>query len=165
MDKRSLRKKDFITSVILVIFGTLVLVKSLQMILFVDLPGVKNVGWFVAPGVFPFFLSIAIITMGFILMAIGRKEGGGLNKKDWQKIKDSLHSSKFLITVFEVLLLIFYIFVLLGRIDFVVATIIYLFSSMLMVKATSWYKVAIISVSISIGVYYVFGTLFNIPLP
>ena len=164
MDKKELRKKDLFASLILLGIGIWVFIESLKMI-FVDLPGVKTVGWFVAPGVFPIILSIGLILMSCIILAIAVKESGGIKKGDWERIKKYLKSKDFLIILSEVGLLFLYIFVLLGRVHFIIATAVYLFLSMFIVKASAWYKLVIISIAISVGVAYLFGNLFKIPLP
>ncbi len=163
-DKKELRKKDLLLSLVLLGVSIWMWIESLKMI-FVDLPGVKDVGWFVAPGVFPLILSSGLIVMSLIILWIAIRESGGIKREDWKKWGKYLVSDDFLITLLEAALLLFYIFFLLKRIRFSVATTIYLFLSMLIVRATSWYKIALISVAVSLGVTYLFGSLFKIPLP
>jgi len=110
-------------------------------------------------------LSIGLILMSCIILAIAVKESGGIKKGDWERVKKYLKSKDFLIILSEVGLLFLYIFVLLGRVHFIIATAVYLFLSMFIVKASAWYKLVIISIAISVGVAYLFGNLFKIPLP
>lgn len=130
-----------------------------------DLPGVKRVGWFIAPGVFPFILSTGIVIMALSLMVTTLRESGGLDRTYLDKLRNVLASNAFWILLAEVGLLLLYIFVLLGRLHFAVATVIYLFSAMFVVRAAAWYTMAVISVAVSVGVTYLFGNLFRIPLP
>jgi hypothetical protein len=149
MDKKNLRKKDLIASLILLAVGIFVLVDSFRMIFFVDLPGVEEVGWFVAPGIFPFMLSVGIIVMSLIMLSIAYRESGRIKFESWRKFRKYF----------------FYAFVLLKKVHFTLATFIYLFLSMFVVKAASWYKIAMISVLAAVVIAYLFGNLFKIPLP
>ncbi len=163
-DKKELRKKDLLASLVLLGVSIWAWVESLKMI-FVDLPGVKKVGWFVAPGVFPLIVSSGLIITSLIILKIAIKESGGIKREDWKRWGKYLASSDFLISLLEAALLLFYIFFLLKRIHFSIATVIYLILSMLVVKATAWYKIVLISVVVSLGVTFLFGNLFKLPLP
>lgn len=164
MDKESLRRKDFVASLILLVIGILVLIESIKMTFFVEIPGVESEGWFVAPGVFPLMLSTGLVIMSLIVLATVFKETT-IKFTGWEKIRDVFKSKDNLIMAAEIGLLFFYTFILLGRMHFAIATSIYLFLAMFIVKAASWYKIAIISVAVSIAIAYVFGTLFKVPLP
>lgn len=165
MDKKNLRKKDIIASLILLVVGIFVSVDSFRMIFFTDLPGVKEAGWFVAPGIFPFMLSIGIIVMSLIMLSIAYRESGRIKFDSWRNFRKHFKSKDTFIMMAEIGLLFFYVFILLTKLHFLFATIMYLFLSMYIVKATSWYKIAIISVLVSLGITYLFGNLFKIPLP
>jgi hypothetical protein len=165
MDKKNLRKKDLIASLILLAVGIFVLVDSFRMIFFVDLPGVEEVGWFVAPGIFPFMLSVGIIVMSLIMLSIAYRESGRIKFESWRKFRKYFKSKDTIIMMTEIGLLFFYAFVLLKKVHFTLATFIYLFLSMFVVKAASWYKIAMISVLAAVVIAYLFGNLFKIPLP
>jgi len=165
MEKKDLRKKDIIASLVLLAVGIFVLVDSFRMIFFTDLPGVKEIGWFVAPGIFPFMLSVGIIAMSLIMLSIAYRESGRIKFESWRKFSKYFKSKDTFIMMAEIGLLFFYVFILLTKLHFLFATIMYLFLSMYIVKATSWFKIAIISVLVSLGITYLFGNLFKIPLP
>lgn len=76
MEKGSLRRADFITSIILIIFGLWVLYTTVSTFPMKDSwGGVQNV-WYVSPALFPIFISIGIIILGIILLLNSIKEKG-----------------------------------------------------------------------------------------
>ena len=76
MDKTELRKKDFITSIILIAFGIFMVLYTITVIPMKDSwGGVMNV-WFVSPGLFPLGIGILIILMGIVLCNRAIKDGG-----------------------------------------------------------------------------------------
>src|SRR4030043_2080810 len=89
MDKTELRKKDFITSIILIAFGIFMILYTLTEIPMKDSwGGVMNV-WFVSPGLFPLGIGFLIIVMGIVLCNRAIKDGGA--KKIFQ---DPSHRQK-----------------------------------------------------------------------
>jgi len=135
------------------------------MIFFTDLPGVKLHGWFVAPGFLPLILSVGLIVMSLIILSIALRESDKIRFPGWGKVLSLFKSKDKLIMVAEIGLLLLYAFVLIGNIHFTLATFIYLFLAMSMVRAASWYKILIISGVVSIAITYVFGNLLKVPLP
>ena len=76
MDKTEMRKKDFVTSIILIAFGIFLVGYSMIAIPMKDsYGGVMNV-WYVSPGLFPLFIGIFIILMGVVLLNRAIKDGG-----------------------------------------------------------------------------------------
>lgn len=165
MEKKDLREKDIIASLIILVVGIFVLVDSFRMIFFTNVPGVKDIGWFVAPGVFPFILSVGVIIMSVIMLSIAYRESGRIKFESWRKFSKYFKSKDTFVMMAEIGLLFFYVFILLTKLRFILATILYLFLSMSIVKAASWFKIAIISVLVSLSIAYLFGNLFKIPLP
>lgn len=164
-EKKELRQHDFITSLILLGFGLVMLVQSIKMTFFVNIRGVEEVGWFVAPGVFPLILSCGLIIMSLSIMITALREGGQINRQYLNRIVVFLKSADFRILILEAVILFLYVFVFLRNLPFVIATILYLFLAMIIVKASRWYMVVIISLLVAWAVYYLFGTFFKVPLP
>ena len=165
MEKENLRKKDLIASSVLLAVSILTLVSSIKMTFFVEIPGVDSDGWFVAPGVFPLGLSIGLTVMSLYVLLVAWKEVGIAHLKEWKNALETIKSHDTFLTLAEIGLLFVYAFVLLGRLHFAVATAIYLFFAMFIVKAAAWYKIAIVSVAVAVVISYLFGNLFKIPLP
>lgn len=164
-DKRDLRRNDLIASLVVLVTSIFVLGDSIRMIFFVKVPAIEEAGWFVAPGFFPLILAVGLILMSLIMLSISLREGGKGAFPGWEKVRSSFRSKDELIMVAEIALLFFYVFVLIGNIHFAIASFIYLVLAMWIVRATSWYKILIISGVVSIAVAYLFGNLFKIPLP
>ena len=79
MDKTELRKKDFITSLILIAFGIFMILYTLTKVPMKDsYGGVMNV-WFVSPGLFPLGIGIFIIILAIVLCNRAIKDGGAKN--------------------------------------------------------------------------------------
>lgn len=165
MDKKELRRNDLIASLIVLGLSIFILVDSIRMIFFTDLPGVKLHGWFVAPGFLPLILSVGLIVMSLIILSIALKESDKIKFPGWEKVLNLFKSKDKLIMVAEIGLLFSYAFVLIGNIHFALASFIYLFLAMFIVRATSWYKILIISGVVAIAITYLFGNLFKVPLP
>ena len=164
-EKKDLRRNDLIACLILLVTGIFVLGDSIRMIFFVTLPGVEKEGWFVAPGFFPLILALGLIVMSLIMLSIALRGSGKIVFPRWKRIRSYFKSRDELIMVAEIGLLFFYTFVLIGNMHFALASFIYLFLAMSIVRAASWYKILIISGVVSIAVAYLFGNLFKIPLP
>lgn len=164
-EKKDIRRNDLIACLILLVMSIFVLGDSIRMIFFVKIPGVESEGWFVAPGFFPLILALGLIVMSLIMLSIALRGSGKIVFPGWKRIRSYFKSRDELIMVAEIGLLFFYTFVLIGNIHFALASFIYLFLAMSIVRAASWYKILIISGVVSIAVAYLFGNLFKIPLP
>ena len=122
MDKTELRKKDLITSIILIAFGIFMVLYSITVIPMKDSwGGVMNV-WFVSPGLFPVCIGILIIIMGIVLCNRAIKDGGA--KKFFQDLsrrqKDS--SGKTLRFLGILLVIVAYVYLYIPRIDYFLST-------------------------------------------
>src|SRR4030042_5710493 len=122
MEKTELRKKDFITSIILIAFGIFMVLYTITVIPMKDSwGGVMNV-WFVSPGLFPLGIGILIIIMGIVLCNRAIKDGGA--KKFFQDLshreKDSsgkpLRFSGILLVIFA------YVYLYIPRIYYFLST-------------------------------------------
>ncbi len=153
---------DLIMGVILLAFGIFLIVESLGMKVFnsfLDAP----------PGFFPFILGIIFCLFG-IVMVIGSIRGGGsvaATKATFRK--DSLlalflnpESKRVVILSF---FMVVYIYGLIGRIHFAIATFLYLVVTFWYLKSTTWLKNIIISVLSAVLISAIFQYVFKIPLP
>jgi len=123
MDKTELRKKDFITSLILIAFGIFMILYTLTVIPMKDsFGGVMNV-WYVSPGLFPLGIGILIIILGIVLCNRAIKDGGA--KKFFQDLSHrEKDSSGKTLRFFGILLVIFaYVYLYIPRIDYFLSTL------------------------------------------
>ena len=86
--KKELRRADFITSVLLIIFGLWVLYEALHMPMKDTFGGVQNV-WYVSPALFPLIISVFILLLGFTLLLHSIRTGGA------QYFIDTMRNSSF----------------------------------------------------------------------
>jgi hypothetical protein len=92
---------------------------------------------------------------------------GGVGAKDLASAAGFLKSAYTVRLLLSIGLLAVYVFLLLGRIPFFAATILYLFVSMMVFRKKTFavWKILLISSAITALITYGFGTLASIPLP
>ncbi len=123
MDKFELRKKDFITSLILIGFGIFMIIYTFSYIPMKDSwGGVMNV-WYVSPGLFPVCIGGLLVLMGIILCQRAIKDGGAE-----RFFKDLFAPKKFLSDrTFRflgiLLVIITYVYLYIPRIDYFLSTL------------------------------------------
>jgi len=164
LKKESLRKADVIFSIILICLSIYILIESLRMPV-TGLKGTVEEEFYIAPGFLPTIVTVILMIMGLFLLINGLKSGGKISKKDIINIIQVIKSENFVKSVIMVALIIIYTFILIGRLPFFWATFIFLTISMLFLRATSWWRIILISAVASLVITYSFGTLARIPLP
>ena len=152
--------KDFVSGILLVLFGVYIVVDAL---------GLKVYNTFIdAPGFFPTIVGAVIAVLGAILSFIGFKTGGAKELKEvcnGKFLKEFITSDGTVRVVILIAMMVVYIWVLLGRIHFIIATSIYLIANFLYLKATKqWWLSIIIAVATSAIVYYAFKLGFGITM-
>ncbi len=153
--------KDLFCGVLLVLFGIYIIIDSL---------GMKVYNTFIdAPGFFPTIIGGVIVLLGAVLAFIGIKLGGARELKEVCNgafLKQFFTSDSTVRVVILVAMMAIYIYVLLGRIHFIIATSIYLIANFLYLKATKqWWVSILIAVAMSAIVYYAFKLGFGITMP
>ncbi|MCI0526743.1 MAG: tripartite tricarboxylate transporter TctB family protein [Nitrospira sp.] len=116
-------KADFITSILLILFGTYILYTSIQM------PRFKEQGaefWSV-PGLVPGLVGSTILLLALVLLLRSIRQGGYKIRVTWQQTQAYLgqDSSKRLLGT--LMLSLFYALGLMGHIHYTLATWIYVF--------------------------------------
>ena len=153
--------KDLFCGVLLVLFGIYVVIASLNM---------KVYNTFLdTPGFFPTIVGAAIAILGAVLAFIGFKLGGAAQLKEvfsGEYLSKFIRSDSTIRVVILVAMMFVYIWVLLGRVHFIIATSIYLIANFLYLKATEkWWLGVIIAVAMSFVVFYAFKLGFGISMP
>ncbi len=123
MDKVELRKKDFITSLILVAFGIFMITYTLTFIPMKDsYGGVMNV-WFVSPGLFPVVIGGLLMIMGLILCNRAIKDGGA--RRFFQSLfhHEKDHTGKTSRFLGILLILVSYVYLYIPRVDYFLSTL------------------------------------------
>lgn len=150
--------KDFVSGILLVVFGVYIVVDAL---------GMKVYNTFIdAPGFFPTIVGAIIALLGGILAFMGFKLGGARELKEVLNLpylKQFVTNDGTVRVVVLIAMMVIYIWVLLGRMHFIIATSIYLIANFLYLKATKhWWVSIIIAVATSAIVYYTFKFGFGI---
>ncbi len=161
MDKTNkMAAADLIMGIFLIIFGGLVILSSLNMKIyktFLD-----------APGFFPFILGIIFIFLGLIMTL------SSLRRKGYEQVKQGLNNFnlsylfqnvQFRRVMILIMLMIIYIFILIDRINFTLATSLYLFATLYYLKSANLIKIIIISITTAFLISIFFTEFFQVPLP
>ena len=168
---------DFISGMVLLVFSILVFIYGIYIISTMNLG--KGIEWYTSPAIMPLLIGLVIGILSVLLMLKNRKsfvehisKKNNINSKlrNQFSMKDAIlnyrenQSIRFFITL---VLLIFYIFVFIGRIPFVLATFLYLILNMIVFKDKGYaiWKLVIISLFMSLLINYGFGIVAKIPLP
>ena len=75
METKKLRQADFITSILLILFGVWVLFEAFQMPMKGTYGGVKN-AWYVSPALLPLIIGGAVFLLGIVLLMTAIRAGG-----------------------------------------------------------------------------------------
>ena len=167
---------DFISGIVLLVFSTIVFVYGIYIINTMNLG--KGVEWYTSPALMPLFIG-AIIGILSILLIIKNKTNfieylknnkNNSKVRDQISIKDAImhyRENQLISFVITLVLLIFYIFVFIGRMPFVLATFLYLVLNMIIFREKGFaiWKLVIISIVMSVLINYGFGIVAKIPLP
>lgn len=152
---------DFVSGIGLVLFGVYVAAEALGMKVYNH--------FFDAPGFFPTIVGAVIAILGGILAYIGFKLGGAKELKEVFNaafLKDFFKSESTIRVIILVAMMAVYIYILLGRVHFIIATSIYLIANFLYLKAMKqWWMSIIVAVAMSAIVYYAFLFGFGITMP
>lgn len=163
MEKKNERKaaKDFASGIIVIVIGILIIIDSLNMKVFNT--------FLDAPGFFPVIVGGVIIVLGGALAFIGFRLGGAGELKEVMNVKslkEGITGDESIRVLILIALMFVYIWVLLGRMHFILSTSIYLTANFLYLKATKhWWVSLIIAAATSTIVYYAFKLGFGITMP
>jgi hypothetical protein len=159
MDEKQMAKADFITAIVMIFAGLVILAVTLYFPRFSEWGGI-----YANPGFTPFLLVLTLMGMYLYLLVRSLKRGGNQIRITGGKIRNFFQSrvtKRYLICLG--LFILYYI--LLGRIPFLLDTSLYLFLSILIFGGGRWLKALVISVATSFAVYLIFLRIFLVPLP
>ncbi len=151
---------DLIMGALLIIFGIYVAYTALNMRVYTT--------FLSAPGFFPLILGVVFIILGAMMVASAIKRKGFAQVKvvfAKSNLISFVKHHEFIRVIILVGMMAIFIFGLIGRIHFGIATSIYLFANFMYLKSTSWWKAIIISVVAALMIVLAFTRFFNIPLP
>lgn len=153
MKEQELRRADFITSIILILFAIWVLIEAFGMPLEGSYAGVESV-WYVSPALFPIIVGVALIVLGVVLLLNSIRTGGAqyfLQTISSSRVfKQKLEISDSIIRFISILIALFsFIYLYIPRVDFFITTVlflsffisIFLFEDMRLLKKLTWFYV------------------------
>ena len=153
--------KDFVSGVVLVLFGVFIIVDALNLKIyntFLD-----------APGFFPTIVGAVLALLGGILAFIGFRLGGLAELKEilnGRFLKRFVTDESTVRVLILIALMAVYVWVLLGRMHFILATGLYLTANFLYLKANRhWWVSVLIAAATSAIVFYAFKLGFGISMP
>jgi hypothetical protein len=158
-----LRKADLGMGVGLILFGLIVVVATLRMSW--NIAHVQGAGWYAAPGFIPLGVSIVLILQGFFLARHALREGGRWEKGDLVQIRKSLASESTRRSALVALLLSVYVFGLVGRLHFTLASFLFIAAFILLFRKGPIWRALLISGVASVSISFLFQQLARIPLP
>ncbi len=132
MDKEKLRKADFFSGGFITLFGMFVIVTSLGMPMKDSWGGVQNV-WYVSPAIFPLFVGAMLVILGGMLIRTALK---AIGFSGVATVVQYLLSSDFVgflrrretVRFYGIALLLFtFVFLMVPRVDFFLAAVLFLF--------------------------------------
>ena len=163
MEERNMPRADFITSIGLIAFGIIVLVLSIQMPRFEE----QGVNRFSVPGIVPGFLGSIIAVLGLVLLIRSIIRKGyklGLDGAAVGRFFKAEMTKRFAVTI---LVSVAYGWGLIARINYEVATAIYIFAFIVIFDVkwkqgikTQWKKI-LIAFIVAVLVGGVVGTTFR----
>jgi hypothetical protein len=125
METKQLRRADFITSIILMLFGAWVLFESFKMPMRDTYGGVQNV-WYVSPALLPLIVGAGILILGAVLLVAAVKRGGAadfISHAKRTKPQLSEANQRFLAIL---LALLSFVYFFIPRVDFFLAVVLFL---------------------------------------
>jgi len=125
MKKKELRRADFITSVLLLLFSVWMIIETLKMPMKDTFGGVQNV-WYVSPALFPLIISIFIIILGTALLIHSINSGGAKYFLDNFSVRYRGISEKNKRFISILLALLTFVYLNVPRIDFFITIILFL---------------------------------------
>lgn len=158
-------KKDLVSSVVIFAIGVFSMVHGGLMPV-AQITGSPDL-WYVAPGVFPILVGAVLAVLAVVLFVRALLNGGVLNGEDMAAIRRYFGTKEFFMLAAAIGFMAIYIFVLIGRLPYYLASFLYLAGNMATFRKTgyAWWKIFFISIIAVAAITYGFGSLARIPLP
>jgi hypothetical protein len=171
MEAKNMHRADFVTSMLLIIFGIGVFISSVQMPTFAE----QGVNPYSAPGIVPGFLGAIITVLGLVLLIRSILRKGyrlGVNGMSVRTFLTAEMTKRFAVTI---IVSVIYGLGLIGRLPYEIATAVYAFAFIFIFEykwkagfRAQWKRVllaAFVAVLVAGAVGSVFRYLFLVNLP
>ncbi|WP_373086008.1 tripartite tricarboxylate transporter TctB family protein [Sneathiella sp.] len=170
MSQPSMDKADFVSSIVLTLFGAGVVVESWRLPRLEDL----NVNPYTVPGIVPGFIGIFLTLSGLFIFIRSLKRGGWKLRVTADGSRRWITSAMVKRTVVTILITMVYAVVLFPNVPFVIATPIFIFAFVVATETMKYGKLPgmvklltalVLAVVAGIVINYVFQELFYVRLP
>ncbi len=164
-EKEIIGKLDIVFGIFLIILGIAYFVSAFRM------PRGNIGGNFggstlaLSPGLLPMFVSAVLILLSIVMILQSIKEGSRITKEDMASLKQVVKKPSFRRTLLIILIIAIYAFVALELLPYTIATFLYLVVFMFCFKAGSLPKILIVSLIVTVLLWFFFGKIALIPLP
>lgn len=109
-----------------------------------------------APGLMPFVVSVLIVLCSAFVFVNALRSGADLSFLQWRRLKPVLTTRENLTAPIVMGLFATYVFVLIGNLPFLVATVVFSIAMMGVFKATKWRWIVLINAVYAVFVIYCF---------
>ena len=162
------RKYDLLAGIFIILFALFFIIGGLKMPV-ASLTGDAS-QWYLSPGFMPVICGVVLILLSILLIKDALHAGTKFTSNDRARALEYLKSEKFFRLITAGVFLSIYLFIMLRRIDYFIATFIYMVVNMIVFTSKKrTVKQIIIYIVISLAaagaITYGFGTLAQIPLP
>ena len=156
-----IKRKDLISSIVIFLFGVFIVVSGVYMCFFAS-TGTKV--WYYSPGFFPLFMGVVLVFLAVVLFIKKCRLGARFQRMN--KSQTGINRSAIRL-VLSIGLFAGYVFGLIGRIPFVIATFLYLVVTMILFRDRGFaiWKIILVSAITTGLVYLFFGVIAAVPLP
>lgn len=158
MEDKTMVKADFVSSIVIILFSTLILVISFRM------PTYEEWGLYATPSMAPIAFGFLLLLCGLILFVRSVVKRGYKISITREHIK-RVYQAKATTHFFVVLGLVILYYLLLGKLHFVLISGAYIFFNIFYFKSTSIWKNVLISAITATSIWYLFNNILFIPLP
>ena len=163
-----IKKFDVLAGIFVIAFALIFIIGGLKMPV-ESLTG-DPTKWYLSPGLMPVFCGVVLVILSVLMMSRAIRNGAKVTAEDRRKAAKYLRGNKFFRLILAGAFLAIYLFVMLRRIDYFVATFIYLITNMIVFtgkerKIKNLISYSLISLIAAGVITFGFGTLAQIPLP
>ena len=122
-DKRILRRQDFWMAIVLILASTFFLVETADIPFFkADAAGVEAGRWYNSAALVPYAIFAAILALAVSLLVVAIRQGGAPDRSQARRVMDWNMSREGARTMAVAAIMLAYIFALVPRVDFTIAS-------------------------------------------
>lgn len=162
-DQPGLRRADTVTGVVLAIFGCAALILAMNFRR--DLVSVQQAGWYTAPALVPMMVAAILTAQGILLSFHSLRRGGRWSRHDIAHVRQALRAAPVRRAALVALLLAVFVFGMVGRVHFTLASFLFMLVFMALFRAGAWWKMLLVSGGAAVAISFLFEGLARVPLP